>query len=243
MKACKLIVILFLLLVLSGCQYTFQNNNSSPTTTAAMTQTINSTTSSEIIDTSQATTQATTQQYRYSFTESKYAPGFFKANLSDLEEITDAVVVATMINTRSNPDLDKTAAIMLTTIRIDKVLKGDGKVLTGREYILIEYYRQWIDPENPSIINVLAHNIMPLRQNQQYLLFLRVPSQKYGDYATAGGYQGKFPITELTVSHHFRNLTSEDMEFPSIVAPSENRDPIWGIAAQAFARYLAEDDN
>jgi hypothetical protein len=236
-RAHTLIVILFILFCLSGCQQAFPTSNGSPTTTA--TQTKISTTTSESVN----TTQTTTQQYRYSFTESKYAPDFFKADLSALEKITDAIVVATMISTKANPDLDKTADIMLTTIRIDKVLKGDGKVLTGKEYILIEYYSQWIDPENPSIINVFAHDIMPLRQNQQYLLFLKVPPQKYGDYATAGGFQGKFPITELTVSHHFRDLTSEDMEFPSMVAPAENRDPIWGIAAQAFARYLAEDDN
>lgn len=167
--------------------------------------------------------------------EGKFDDDFIKNDLNELEKITVAVVKATPLETKPNPDLDKYTAIMLTTIRIDDVLKSDGIVQEGSTKILVEYYMTAQDPNDKSIMNIFSSNgSMPLKMGQQYLLFLQESPQSFGDYAVAGGWQGKFPINAKTKSHKFADISIEDLEFPE-GRPIKNYRV---IAEQAFEKYL-----
>jgi hypothetical protein len=100
----------------------------------------------------------------------------------------------------------------------------------------VEYYRTEQDPENKNVINVFSTNgSLPLKMNQQYLLFLEKPSQEYGDYCVSGAWQGKYPISENTVNKSFSDLTEEALEFPK---DAPNKSSLMKIAEQVTEKYL-----
>jgi hypothetical protein len=124
----------------------------------------------------------------------------------------------------------------LTTIRIEDVLQSDGILKKGDTTVLIEYFQKITDLENKNIVHIWsAGGCSPLKMNQKYLLFLNTPTPKFGgNYAVAGGWQGRFPLTEKTIAAKFSNLTPEDMEFP----PDETDKYLWLIASEAFDKYI-----
>lgn len=153
------------------------------------------------------------RQIEYITGDIKYAPWFPLKTLSELEERSELILKATAISAGPNTHLDKRDCITLTTIRIDEVIVSDGSLKNGDETILIEYYRIEEDPYEKNKINIFSSNgSMPMRKNQQYLLFLKKPSQTYGDYAIVAAYQGKYPIAEKTLSLNASDLTEDDLE-------------------------------
>lgn len=157
-----------------------------------------------------------------------------KQSLDQIEELSSAVVKATVVESKPNPYLDEKEYITLTTIKIDKVLKSDGNVTEGENYTLVEYYRQQKNKDDPGTIHIFSLYSIPLKTNKQYLLFLAKSRHSYGDYVIAGLWQGKFPLTDKTLSSKIADLTSEEMEFPDEVP----LDMLWKIAQEAYDKYL-----
>ena len=164
----------------------------------------------------------------------KYAPGFPLSNLSDLESRATAIVKARAISAEPNPDLEERIEITMTTIRIDEVIVSDGSLIKGDEKILVEYYRISDDPTDENNIIVWSSNgSMPMKKDQQYLLFLRKSTNGFGDYAVTAVWQGKYPITEKTLTDKAADIAPKDLEIDE-----QYSGYYLPIAQQVFDKYL-----
>ena len=165
----------------------------------------------------------------------KYSPNFVKKDISQIEAISVAIVKATAINSEPNPDLPEGTSITMTTIRIDEVILSDDGLKKGDERILLEYYSIHPSAKDKNILIVSStSDNMPMQRNQQYLLFLQKPSQRYGDYSITGAWQGKYPITQKTLSMDAADLTREELEF----FESYFYDNLVALTQQVFDKYL-----
>ena len=165
-------------------------------------------------------------------TEFKF--GFFIGSAVELEECSAAVVKATVIDSRPNSGANDTEAVTVTTIRIDDVLKPDNALQKGQNATLVEYYRTEDDPAGNTLHVYSADGSLPLKKNQQYLLFLSKSPQADGSYAVTGAWQGKYPLTEKTKTANFSELTAADLEFPE----KYTTNMLWSLAREVFEKYV-----
>jgi hypothetical protein len=137
-------------------------------------------------------------------------------DISELEDYTDAIVIATVSEAKASPEIGENECITLTDIVIDEIIVNDGELQEGGTATVIEYYRTEPYPEDESIKRIISTNAtLPLKTGGKYLLFLReAPAeQEYGEYAIAYGWQGKYPITQALRNKEIHEITARDLEW------------------------------
>jgi hypothetical protein len=201
------------------------NTNMEPTTTATT------------IPTTSATTVLTKQFiYSRSFVDRIYDKKV--ESLTTLQQEASAIVKGTVLKTDPPMDSEYYMPSRYTTIRIDQVFSSYG-LNVGDTLEVAEYYTSTPDKNNQDIIHISSVDAsIPLMQDHQYLLFLERYQGEGKYYGVAFSYLGKFPITDNTLSHKFRDLSVDEMEFPQ-KPEIWTMDLIWESAAQAFDKYLA----
>lgn len=169
-------------------------------------------------------------EYRFVGSEGKFGPGFFKRTVEELESDSVAVLKVTMLYSE-DPDYEKLAtmpigevepeelAVTLTTVTVDEVYKTDRDLKIGDELVILEPYQTYPHSSDESVIIISSNGILPMKQNQQYLLFLkRQPPDaevKFGeDYYISGSWQGKYSLTTETINaNKFTVQDTEILEF------------------------------
>jgi hypothetical protein len=200
---------------------------------------------------SQPTPQVTIDPKKYIYNTSGRIDlnrSFFKTSLAELEADTSAVIIGTPVEIKpenpSSPDAASSAGTYVT-IRVDKVLKPDGRVQQGQNCQLYQWYNAAPQLDDTDIIEVnLIMFALPLRLGEPYLLFLTPVDSPDYHYEIAGDYQGKFPLNSATNANRFRNLTAEQMEFPTGESHGVDNGmllgDLWQIAAEAYDKYFGD---
>jgi hypothetical protein len=242
--------LLIVVMTILGLRWYAEQRTTPPTDSQSSEGTTGASTGATTTDWSLPTSQVTIdpKQYIYNTDGSiGLMRTFFKTSLSDLEAETSAVIIGTPIEIQLEvpryPNEASTGTFI--TISVNKVLKPDGLVQQGQTCKVFQWYSATPRSDNPDIIYVhLSMFALPLHLGEPYLLFLDQVDSPDIHYLIAGDYQGKFPLNAVTTASRFRNLTAEQMEFPTGKSHGyENGPPLddlWQIAAEAYDKYFGD---
>ncbi len=184
----------------------------------------------------------------------KYGPGFIKKNVEQLETDSDVIIKATVLSSKSpDPELIKDmpigavkpeeVCVTLTTVRIDEVIKSDNDFKEENEIVVLENYRASLNPNDNKIYIDSRGGTLPMKQGDQYLLFLTKvqPDAEVdygGDFYLTGDWQGKYAISQkIQNASNISELTNEDLEFWDHMGNGDLK-KLMTLAEQVYTKYI-----